>query len=230
MLSRAQEWSELSWDRLSKMVRAVTDVQVGAACHPALSQQCSSPFCHSCQVLMNWRPKLRDAAAWICRCYSWKDPSTLCELNPLLSRWESGDHSRDLLQSQRSACLFVAEACKYSLTHVLCCKEFSFVFIIKLQLSLHYTSKCGCKVLLVLSTLPEWFWWRRGAGPVLPRQTDRPFISYRCWYPPLWFSFPVILSTYQPLVMLSLLRTLAKYMSWSCKSRWLCIKMEWKVC
>lgn len=28
----------LSWDRLSKLARAMTEVQVGAACHPTLSQ------------------------------------------------------------------------------------------------------------------------------------------------------------------------------------------------
>ena len=33
-------------------------------------------------------------------------------------------------QSQRSACLLVAEAHKYALTHFLCSSEFSFVFLI----------------------------------------------------------------------------------------------------
>lgn len=50
-------------------------------------------------------------------------------------------------QPQRSAGICGAEAHKYALAHVLCSREFSFVFLIKhkLQLNLHETSKCRCK-------------------------------------------------------------------------------------
>lgn len=80
---------------------------------------------------MHWRQASRDAAAWNLQMLQLKGPLDAMLTKPLALqeiKWRST--AVICSQSQRSACLLVAEAHKYALTRFLCFSGFSFVFLI----------------------------------------------------------------------------------------------------